>query len=288
MPFFFKTNCIMKKRAILFTLVAAASYTILSSNATGPALASSENRTGAKSTTANCAAGCHNNTFAAPQPTINIRVDTAGGLEVTKYTPGKTYTVTVSGSHATLNRFGLQYAAVSGTGSSQVLAGSFSGLPAGIAQRTPGGLAILEQTSAITGGLSFTRSFTWTAPATNVGSVTMYLTVNAVNGDFNTSGDVSANINKVLTPYSPTSITNVVNDINVAAFPNPLTNMLNISVANSINASELHIFDLQGRELVNTTINHSTTINTLSWPAGVYSIVVSGAGGRKTLQIVKQ
>lgn len=272
----------MKKKALLFLLVAGMGYVTLTSSSGGPG----GNLTGAKGSTASCSGGgCHSG--GAGAPTLNIRVDTAGGVEVTKYTPGKTYTVTVTGAHASLTTFGFQYTAVSGTGGAQINAGTLSVLPSQTATHTASTLTILEHTSPITGPLS--KSFTWTAPATGVGNVTMYLTINAVNGNGNTSGDISGNMNKVLAQYPVvTEVANVNNDINITAFPNPATNTLNIQATNIFGNYTVEAFDFTGRSILSTTVNGIASINTSNWAVGVYNVVVTGETGRKTIQVVKQ
>lgn len=274
----------MKKKALLFSLIAGMGYVILSSSSSGPINGGAGNLTGAKGSTASCG-GCHSG--GSGTPTLNIRVDTAGGVEVTKYTPGKTYTVTVTGSHSSLTNFGFQYTAVSGTGAAQINAGTFSALASQTASRTASSLNIIEHTSTISGSLS--KSFTWTAPATAVGNVTMYLTVNAVNGNGNTGGDISGSVNKVLTAYAaPSTVADITNEISINAFPNPTTSVLNIQATNIFGNYNVEAFDFMGRSVMNTTVNGIATISTANWAAGVYNVVVTGETGRKTIQVVKQ
>ena len=99
----------MKKQILLFTLTAGMVSAVLMSSSGGAANGGLGNRTGAKGSTANCSgSGCHG--AASTATTATIRVDSAGGVEVTKYVPGMTYTVTVTGAHASNNRFGFQFA----------------------------------------------------------------------------------------------------------------------------------------------------------------------------------
>lgn len=279
----------MKKKSLLFTLVAGMAYVVLSSNDNGAGASTGGNRTGAKSSSTSCVdAGCHGGGSGAP--TLNIRVDTAGGVQVTKYTPGKTYTVTVTGSHASLTKFGFQYTAVTGTGSAQANAGTLSGFPSQTAQHTiasAGGLKVVEHTSPISGPLS--KSFTWAAPTTAAGNVTMYLTVNAVNGDGNTPGDISGNMNVVLAQYPIASgVADVANDISITAFPNPTTDVLHIQAENLLGAYTVQAYDFMGRAVLNTTVNGTASISTANWAAGVYNVVVTGQSGHKAIQVVKQ
>lgn len=274
----------MYKRITLFSLVAGMAFITLSSYKSGPAF-SGLNLTGSDASPTTCvSSGCHSGGLAAP--TINIRVDSVGGVEVNKYMPGKTYTVTVTASHA-LNAFGFQFAAAIGTGAAQFNAGTFGPLPTQVAQRGVAGINILEHTGVISGPLS--KSFTWTAPVTASGDVTMYLTVNAVNNDLATSGDMSANINKILTQYPiPSNVTNVDNEIDVKVYPNPAIDIITIQASNIFETYNIQAFDFMGHKILNTTVNGTATINTTSWATGPYNITVSGESGRKTIQILKQ
>jgi hypothetical protein len=286
----------MKKKFLLFSLSAVTLGTVLSSNSGGHAAAgSTNNRTGAKGSTANCSSGCHGTTGTT---TSIIRIDSAGGVPVSKYTAGKVYTVHVVGKHSVNTRFGFQFAAVSGTGSAQVNAGTFSGLPSSVAQRTASGLSIIEQSSvisAVSPADSFVKSFTWTAPATGVGTITMYLTVNGVDGMAGaSSGDGSSNVSVSLPLYTPptTSVASVTEQTKISAFPNPVMNELNLQLDETFASSSISVFDITGRNIMNTVVAPnaagSTTLNTSNWVPGMYKIVVANANGSNTISVVKQ
>lgn len=287
----------MKKKFLLFSLSAVTIATVLQSNSGGHAAAgSTNNRTGAKGSTANCSSGgCHGTTGTT---TAIIRIDSAGGVPVSKYTAGKVYTVHVVGKHSVNTSFGFQFAAVSGTGSAQVNAGTFSGLPSSVAQRTASGLSIIEQSSVISATSpadSFVKSFTWTAPATGVGTVTMYLTVNGVDGMAGaSSGDGSGNVSISLPLYTPptTSVATVAETSTISAFPNPVMDELHLQMNETFATSTVSVFDITGRNIMNTVVAPnaagSTTLNTSDWVPGMYKIVVANANGSNTISVVKQ
>ena len=259
-------------------------FLTLSSYKNGPAF-SGLNLTGSDASPTTCVnAGCHSGGIAAP--TVNIRVDSAGGIEVNKYASGKTYTVTVTASHA-LNNFGFQFAAAIGTGAAQFNAGTFGALPSQVAQRGVAGISILEHTGTIPGPLS--KSFTWTAPVTASGDVTMYLTVNAVNSDLNTSGDMSANVSKVLAQYPiPSKVSDVNYELNINAFPNPVTDVLNIQMPDFFNNYTVQVFDPLGRLITEKAITGIACLSTVHWVPGAYNVVVSSQTNRKAIYVVKQ
>jgi hypothetical protein len=279
----------MKKTTLLLTAAAGLAYVIMSSNSGGPAAAGA-NYTGAKGSVGSCS-GCHTGSTA---PTMGIRVDSAGGVQVTKYAAGMTYTVTVTGTHSVNNEFGFQFAAVTGIGASQVQAGTFgASLPAQTAKRTVSSIDIIEQSSPITGASNtFSKSFTWTAPATGTADVKMYLTVNAVDGNGSSgSGDHSANTMVTLPKHAATTaVAHVAHNINMKAYPNPTSTILNIETAGNGDYTA-HVIDMAGR-IVNitnlTATNGAASINTASWTPGTYRVVVSGNGASETATVVKQ
>ncbi len=281
----------MKKQILLFTLTAGMVATVLMSSSGGAANGGLGNRTGAKGSTANCSGGsCHGGVSAAT--TATIRVDSAGGVEVTKYVPGMTYTVTVTGAHTSNNRFGFQFAAVSGVGAAQLQAGTFSALPTSVASRTASGLNIIEQSTGITGPLS--KSFSWTAPAAGLGNISLYLIVNATNASGGPdASDVTANTSKILTELVTSSVPVVTNNVAVTAFPNPVIGQLNVQVGNITGAYSVAVYDITGKSVSNTSVEAgnvaaTTSFNTSNWAPGAYQVVVESEGNRTVQQVVKQ
>ncbi len=286
----------MKKKILLFTLSSIMGAVVLMSNGGGAVNGGNGIRNGAKGITQTCAqAGCHTGTLAAIP---GIRVDSVGGVEVTSYVAGMTYTVTVTGSHPTNTKFGFQLAAVSGTGTAQVQAGSFAatGLPAQTAKRTSSSLEIMEHSSVITGTgtpATLSKSFVWTAPtSTTLTDVKFYLAVNAVNGNgVADAGDAAENLTITLPRQIPsTEVADIANNATVIAYPNPTTGILNINASAWTNAT-VNVYDIAGRNVASVQTNSVTgaaTINTDNWASGVYNVVVSNETGRKAIQVVKQ
>ena len=285
----------MKKNILLFTLIAAMGYLVFSSNSIGAAHGGSGNRTGAKGSTANCAdGGCHG---ASATTTASIRVDSVGGVAVTKYVAGMTYTVTVTGSSASLSKFGFQYAVVSGSGAAQTNTGTLAAMPTQVYTGTTAGLTVVEHSAPISGigtPFTFSKSFNWTAPATAPGDITMYLTVNAVNGDGGASGaDLSNGVSKVLTHYiPPTSVASVTGDLGIKAFPNPVNDIFNLQMGEA-GAYKATIYDMNGKNITVQDLNiisaaQVTTINTTNFAPGMYILSVEKGGDRQVTPFVKQ
>lgn len=280
----------MKKQILLFTLIAGIGYISLESYSAGPG-SMSLIRNGAKGNPSTCSdAGCHGGTVA---PTLAIRVDSVGGVEVSKYVAGMSYTVTVTGSHATNTKFGFQFSAVTGTGSSQVQAGSVAttGLPSQVVRRTVSSIQVVEQSSTITGPLS--KSFVWTAPSTGSDDVTMYLTVNAVNGNGAAdAGDASGNVSVVLPQHTPTGIRNVVANQSLAIFPNPAVNEAWLTTGEPAEKYLLTVVDAAGKLVLHNEVVTDATgkvnIATVDFASGTYFVSLSNATARFSSKLLKQ
>lgn len=275
----------MKKKFLLFSLSAVTLGTVLMSDSNGPGSIYN----GAKGNPSNCSS-CHGPANAAT--TATIRVDSTGGVAVTKYVAGMTYTVTVTGSHTTNTKFGFQFSAVSGTGSAQVKAGTYGTMPSQVKKVTLSTIDVVEHSSTISGPLS--KSFTWTAPAASVGDIKMYLTVNAVNGNnIDDGADTSNNTVTTLTYYTPpTAVATVAETSTISAFPNPVMDELHLQLNGTFAASTVSVFDITGRNIMNTVVapnaTGSTTLNTSNWVPGMYKIVVANGNSTNTISVVKQ
>lgn len=292
----------MKKRILLMTAIAGLGYLTLTSESTGPA-ASGNNRCGVLGgTITSCGpGGCHGT---GAGPTVTITVDSASTTTaVTHYIPGKLYTIKIHGAGTTNSFFGFQFAAASGTGASQVQAGTFSSLPAGVAAHTLFGssstIQFVEHTTpqAATSAGVYDVSFQWTAPSASVGTVTMYCSLNAVNHNtIADNGDLSGNASLSLPLMPGLNVSSVTEDkLEAKAFPNPLVGSnLNISLSNAKQgACALKVYDFSGRCIAIETIdvnslNFMKVINTSTWATGLYEVVVENNGSMQIIPVVKQ
>lgn len=101
-----------------------------------------------------------------------------------EYVPGQTYTITVSVTDNTKQRFGFQAAA---TDPNNQQAGTFIVTnTTNTSTQSGGGLSFIGHKSA---NSNSTWSFDWTAPATDVGPIKIYLAGNAANNNNSDSGD---------------------------------------------------------------------------------------------------
>lgn len=287
----------MKKRILLFTAIAGMCYVTLSSYS-GGAAGSGQNRTGAKggALTSCGGAGCHGTGTAT---SVTITVDSAG-VPVTKYSPGKTYTVKIAGTNSSsLPKFGFQFVAVSGTGTAQAQAGTYSVLPSGTMSHSLSSLNYVEQMGAMTAATpgTYNVQFDWTAPtSSSLGDITLYCTLNAVNGTGAAdASDISGNVSKVMKMNMvPSSVATTIAAMEVKAFPNPATNNMNLQLTNAqAGTYSVQVFSLGGKLVANETVtvtgaNNTLSLNTGNWAAGTYMVSVENNGSRKVIPVVKQ
>lgn len=285
----------MKKSFLLLTAVSGMLYVSLSSYSSGAA-GSGQNRTGVNGSLTTCGgAGCHGT---GTTTVVNIAVDSTGGVPVSGYVPGMTYTVRISGTNdASLSRYGFQFATVSGTSGSHAQAGTYSGLPSGVAERLITGSSVkyVEHTGTRTESTAgaFSIAFQWTAPATAVGNITMFGTVNAVNGAFGADpGDISGNRSKTLVPYTVTTgVAATIPTLSLTAYPNPATSQLNLNLSQAAAGNyTLQVLDITGKTYATETATGGTdaAISTAALATGRYILMVTGANTRQAIPFVKQ
>ena len=168
---------------------------------------------------------CHNPSAAAG---VTVGVTANGNLLTAGYVTGTTYTINVTIAQASQPLFGFDFQALN---ASNANAGTLTAGVSGDNKKvTSGTIDNIEHNG--TGGLgtgTYTYSFTWTAPATNIGNVTFYYIGMASNNDSDeTVGDDWNNGSVVISCASGISDHAVAN-INLAVFPNPVSESAKIS-----------------------------------------------------------
>ncbi len=210
----------MKKSFLLVALLGGLCYIMLSSNSGGYGQAGRADGTGASGagTGANRGCSCHGNSSSIA---VTVELDSAGSA-VTRYTPGASYTIKISGTNnstSSLPYFGFQLACVkansaaagsatqAGAASCQQAGTWGSTLPASVRSTTGTTFpeTIIEQSAPIaatsgTGGTgtTYVESIPWTAPAAGTGAVVIYGVLNAVNNNGSDNGDKSNIANTLL------------------------------------------------------------------------------------------
>ncbi|HWB62956.1 MAG TPA: choice-of-anchor V domain-containing protein [Chitinophagales bacterium] len=194
----------MRQKTLLLFFAAAVCAVFVYAYPHGLAYQNGQDATGASGGGGCGGGGCHGTTTSLG---TTVELDTAG-VPVTTYRPGQSYTVKIKATNSTsstLPKFGFQLSAVkaSGAGSNPVDAGTWgSTLPSNVRNTSTSwsglGETIIEQSNAITAtsgsggsGTTYVESISWTAPAAGTGSVVIYGSLNAVNGNGSESGDKS-------------------------------------------------------------------------------------------------
>jgi hypothetical protein len=128
--------------------------------------------------------------------------------------------------------------------------------------------------------------------ATDISSVTFHGIINAVDGTGSTSGDkVSAPVQVTL--QNATSVADLAWNIGLAVSPNPVSDKLNLKLADAIPGEyRLIAYDLSGRVMATQILNVTTTayesaVNTSAWPAGLYYVQLSKDDMKKAVPVVK-
>ncbi len=138
---------------------------------------------------------CHNGTPQTASGWITTDIPPEG------YTPGTSYTVTLTGTHAGVSKFGFELTAEDNFG------GKFGTLALLEPSRTKlvnGNHAVTHTSGGTTPqGNSNTWTMQWTAPANGGSAVKFYAALNAANGNGNTSGDVIYLTSKTVNQYIP-------------------------------------------------------------------------------------
>ncbi len=178
----------------------------------------------------------------------------SGVTPVTSYTPGSTYTVTLS---LTSNPSKRGFSAVALT-DADVNAGTTIGAGIGGTQNfTAAGRQYVSHTTASAASAS-PFAWSWVAPATNVGNVTFYVASNAANDDSGTAGDMIYLSQHVITPAAGAGIEETSNEANFEAGYNMATNKLVVGF-NYLGIGEMHLnlVDLNGRSVFTYDLGQS-------------------------------
>jgi hypothetical protein len=210
------------------------------------------------------------------------------------YIPGQTYTITVSISQAGISKFGFSISPQNISGA--VLGSLVITNSAQTQLKNVGHQYVTHTTAGNAGSGSKTWSFDWIAPTVGTGAVPFYASVNASNGNGNTSGDQIYTDVYTVEEDITTGIQPNMNDVDFAVFPNPVEgNSAQVSFnAKASTTSRIRIMSLNGT-IVNE-INHNATSNGNQHAAlslenlakGVYFVEIQNGLGTKMTRIIRR
>ena len=196
---------------------------------------------------------CHGGTATDKTNWISTTIPSSG------YMAGQTYTITVSGTHSGVSRFGFEATAEDNSGNK---VGTIIITNNGETKLTNSNKAITHTGNGYTpSGDNKSWSFDWTAPtASGTGDIVFYTALCAANGNMGTSGDVNYKSSLTVIENPSSSIADAYNtDISIS--PNPANDFINVKFNNN-NYTQYSIIDITGKTIVKETINTGT--NTLS------------------------
>lgn len=170
--------------------------------------------------------GCHSGV--ADNSQGGSVVITSSNMTNWEYVPGQTYSFTVTVSEANRSTWGFAMEALKANGDNggTLVAGTGSHiLPA-----TVGGFSRNSVTHNTPGTGAGTKSWTfnWTAPSVDEGAITLYAVGLAANGNGNSSGDHVYKISQTLSAAVGIN-EQVLTDVNWNIYPNPTTDLVNMS-----------------------------------------------------------
>lgn len=287
----------MKKSFLLLPFIAGFAYMTLTSNSTGYTVNNVTGSDGASVT--GCAGSSCHGTAATTSITPTFILDSAGTV-VTKYTPGKNYTIRFGALNATtsmLPAFGFQLSVVKS--SAFVTAGTM-GTVAGTTT-FGSGIIVMVQTAPMaptTGsggaGTIYGVSVPWTAPVAGTGAIKIYGVINLVDSNGSASSADKWNSGSVtIQERTVSGVEEVGAAIELNAYPNPVINNLNLRL-NTANAGtyNIHVFDMNGRLMTNQLVESlgasNAVINMQNFAPGMYQVVVNKDGMRKAISVIKQ
>ena len=248
---------------IKFLLASAAASLVLGFNFSGRSSSSTPpaGHAGAPGDMTCAMSGCHNGTVNSGGGSVALVNPPAN------YTPGTTYTMQVRVTDPAKARFGFELVALR---ANLQQAGTITLVSStNTALQNMGGKAYLSHRNASSNN---TWTFTWQAPATNVGAVTFYMAGNGANGDNNTTGDNIYTSSYVLNPATNTGIEED-KAAAIKVFPSPASAKLNLTFPEKPQA--VKVLDLAGRE-VHTQANTeaANAIDVSQYPNGTYFLQI--------------
>jgi hypothetical protein len=212
-----------------------------------------------------------------------------------EYTPGQTYTLTATVSQQGRSLFGIGLEALlpSGANAGNLVPGTGTTTKnATIAGNSRKNIVHNMNAGATANSHSFT--FTWTAPATDVGPVTIYYAGNATNNNGTKTGDYIYNASQVVTPVGVNVQEQVKTAFTFSFYPNPATENITVNYSLEQSAKVTYtIYDLTGKQVQSDSSNRfpgaqqqNVDVNNLQ--AGTYLLSVNVNGNVITKRFIKK
>jgi len=223
---------------------------------------------------ANCTQ-CHTGTLNLAEDWLTSSIPASG------YIPGETYTITATGVHSGVNKFGFETTAED---SGDAKTGEFTITNSDETKLTNNDHAVTHTGDGTTpSGDSRSWMFDWAAPETGTGEVTFYATFNAANGNGQTTGDVVYKTSYVVQEHTVSVKETESLDNMVHVYPNPVTDNFYIDVKET-DVKEISLFSLSGglvMQKTNFDKNKSIFIQSDNLKSGNYYLVITTNNNQK-------
>lgn len=233
---------------------------------------------------ANCTQ-CHTGTPQQASDWISSNIPETG------YIPGETYTVTATGDHIGVVKFGFELTSEDESGQKM---GTLMVTNSGQTRLVNGNKAI---THTLTGTTPFgsTKSWTfdWTAPDEGSGPITFYGAFNAANGNGNTSGDVIYLSSTTVDENTSVGTEEFSLSNGLKLFPNPASTFSYLSWEGENNGiKQVLVYDMNGKVVGEYSLadvsNNSLRIDVSGYEKGLYLSRVTFLDGKeKSVSLIK-
>ncbi|MFC2101049.1 choice-of-anchor V domain-containing protein [Bacteroidota bacterium] len=211
---------------------------------------------------------CHGGTASIQNGWITSNIPIQG------YSPNTTYTITATGTHSGVVKFGFEATAEDSIGSKT---GMFIITNSIETKLVNSNHAVTHKSTGNTpSGNSKSWSFDWTAPASIVGEITFYAAFNAANGNDSTTGDVIFKSEMTVTANTTSIEENELNQ-NILIYPNPALDYIAIEFKDISGISGLRLYNGIGELVMEKQIsNHFEKLNVAELNDGIYYMVIDG------------
>ncbi len=227
--------------------------------------------------------GCHAGTANTGNAQIEFNIGDAG-----TYVPGTQYTATVKIKRLGREKFGFVCLALEDAGNvnlggfgllETVRTRTYTDGPRNYVSHTPCGADAQDSTE---------WSYTWQAPSTNVGPVTIHMANLVANHSHSTSGDETYTQSITLVP-SALGMADVTGTNTFAVFPNPSTGSIQVNMPGNRTFNALRVLDMEGRLVSQRTLNGARTMQlaTDDLPAGTYMLELISPEGNAQERFVR-
>lgn len=181
----------MKKLYLILFVFAVPVVLTLLANSNG----SPGGRSGSPGDNSNTCTGCHSGTATSKFGWIATNIPVGG------YTPGQTYTITATGTHTGVVKFGFELTVEDNQGNK---VGTLQLADPSRTKFTNGNHAVTHTSAGnVPSGNSNSWTMNWVAPSGIDGQVGIYAAFNAANGNGNTTGDVIYKSSTFVSEYVP-------------------------------------------------------------------------------------